>query len=123
MQEQQVISAEMAISDVISKYPDTIHVFFRHGLGCVGCAVARFENIRQGAMAHGVNVEEFETSCEAASMTPETMFRARAELRRTLSVLKRTLGEGWLRADRETIDRIVDTLDASIPEMEKALLK
>jgi hybrid cluster-associated redox disulfide protein len=58
MQEQQVISAEMSIGDVVSKYPDTIHVFFRHGLGCVGCAVARFENIRQGAMAHGIDVDE-----------------------------------------------------------------
>jgi hybrid cluster-associated redox disulfide protein len=57
MQEQQVISAEMAIGDVISKYPDTIHVFFKHGLGCVGCAVARFENIRHGAMAHGIDVD------------------------------------------------------------------
>jgi hybrid cluster-associated redox disulfide protein len=57
MQEQQVITAEMAIGDVIDKYPDTIHVFLRHGLGCVGCAVARFENIRQGAMAHGIDVD------------------------------------------------------------------
>ena len=57
MQEQHAISAEMAIGDVINKYPDTIHVFFRHGLGCVGCAVARFENIRQGAMAHGIDVD------------------------------------------------------------------
>jgi hybrid cluster-associated redox disulfide protein len=57
MQEQQVITAEMAIGDVIRKYPDTIHIFLKHGLGCVGCAVARFENIRQGAMAHGVDVD------------------------------------------------------------------
>jgi hybrid cluster-associated redox disulfide protein len=57
MQEQQLITAEMAIGDVISKYPETIQVFFNHGLGCVGCAVARFENIRQGAMAHGVDVD------------------------------------------------------------------
>jgi hybrid cluster-associated redox disulfide protein len=57
MQEQQLITAEMAIGDVVSKYPDTIHVFFKHGLGCVGCAVARFENIRQGAMAHRVDVD------------------------------------------------------------------
>lgn len=54
MQEQQVITAEMSIGEVISKYPDTIHVFFKHGLGCVGCAVAGFENIRQGAVAHGI---------------------------------------------------------------------
>jgi hybrid cluster-associated redox disulfide protein len=57
MQEQQVITAEMAIGDVIRKYPDTIHVFLKHGLGCVGCAVAHFENIRRGAVAHGVDVD------------------------------------------------------------------
>jgi hybrid cluster-associated redox disulfide protein len=57
MQEQQVITAEMTIGDVVNKYPNTIPVFFKHGLGCVGCAVARFENIRQGAMAHGIDVD------------------------------------------------------------------
>jgi hybrid cluster-associated redox disulfide protein len=57
MQEQQVITAEMAIGEVIDKYPDTIHIFVKHGLGCVGCAVARFENIRRGAVAHGVDVD------------------------------------------------------------------
>mgnify|MGYP000990405733 CR=1 FL=1 len=27
------------------------------GLMCVGCAAARFENLEQGAMAHGIDVE------------------------------------------------------------------
>ena len=57
MQEQHLITPEMAIGEVIDKYPDTIHIFLKHGLGCVGCAVARFENIRQGAIAHGVDVD------------------------------------------------------------------
>jgi len=57
MQEQQVITPEMAIGEVIDKYPDTIHIFVKHGLGCVGCAVAGFENIRRGAMAHGVDLD------------------------------------------------------------------
>jgi len=56
MQEQNVITADMNIGDVVQKYPHTIEVFFRHGLGCVGCAVARFENIAQGALAHGIDV-------------------------------------------------------------------
>jgi hybrid cluster-associated redox disulfide protein len=51
------ITGDMAIGEVVSKYPSTINVFFKHGLGCVGCAVARFENIRQGAMAHGIDVD------------------------------------------------------------------
>ena len=57
MQEQNVITADMNIGDVVQKYPNTIEVFFRHGLGCVGCAVARFENIAQGAMAHGIDLD------------------------------------------------------------------
>lgn len=57
MQEQNVITADMNIGDVVQRYPNTIEVFFRHGLGCVGCAVARFENIAQGAMAHGIELD------------------------------------------------------------------
>jgi hybrid cluster-associated redox disulfide protein len=29
----------------------------QHGLGCIGCALARYENIRQGAQAHGIDVD------------------------------------------------------------------
>ena len=28
-----------------------------YGMGCLGCAAARFENIEQGAMAHGIDVD------------------------------------------------------------------
>ena len=58
MQEQQVIMADMPIGEVVARYPSTIEVFFRYGLGCVGCAVAQFENIQQGAQVHGINVDE-----------------------------------------------------------------
>lgn len=57
MEEQNLITADMSIGDVIGAHPDTIGIFLRHGLGCVGCAVARFENIAQGAQAHGIDVE------------------------------------------------------------------
>ena len=50
----ETIQKDMPIGDVVQKYPQTIEVFFKHGLGCVGCAVARFENIEQGATAHGI---------------------------------------------------------------------
>ena len=56
MQDQR-ITADMPIDDVVSKYPSTINVFFRHGMGCIGCAIARFENIRQGAQVHRINVD------------------------------------------------------------------
>jgi hybrid cluster-associated redox disulfide protein len=57
MQEQRAITPDMSIGDVITRYPNTIDVFFRHGLNCVGCGLARFENIGQGALAHGIDID------------------------------------------------------------------
>lgn len=48
----------MSITEVVSKYPETVPVFMQHGMGCLGCAAARFENIEQGALAHGINVDK-----------------------------------------------------------------
>ena len=42
------ITPDMPIGDVVKNYPETIKVFLQHGLMCVGCAVARFENIKDG---------------------------------------------------------------------------
>ena len=54
---EMAITAEMKIGDVVQQYPESVKVFLSHGLMCVGCAVARFENIAQGATAHGIDVD------------------------------------------------------------------
>lgn len=51
------LNKEMNIIEVVSKYPQTAQVFMKHGMGCFGCAAARFENIEQGASAHGIDIE------------------------------------------------------------------
>jgi len=51
------ITKDMTIQEVVESNPETIRVFLEHGLHCIGCAVARFENIEQGAMAHGIDVD------------------------------------------------------------------
>jgi len=52
-----VITKDQSIIDVVQKYPKTIEVFRNYGMGCFGCAAARFENIEQGALAHGIDVD------------------------------------------------------------------
>ena len=64
------ITKEMPIGDVVQNYPQTIEVFLKHGLMCFGCAIARFENVEQGAMAHGINVDTLINDLNAA--VPET---------------------------------------------------
>ena len=52
------ITKDMSILEVVQKYPDTVDVFVNAGMGCLGCAAAHFENIEQGAMAHGIDVDQ-----------------------------------------------------------------
>jgi hybrid cluster-associated redox disulfide protein len=52
-----MIDRNMAIEDVVRRNPQTVPVFERHGLGCLGCRAALFESIEQGAKIHGVDVE------------------------------------------------------------------
>lgn len=52
------ITKEMSISEIVEKYPQTVDVFMKHGMGCLGCAAARFENLAQGAMAHGIDTDK-----------------------------------------------------------------
>ena len=51
------ITKDMGILEVVQQYPDTVDVFVNAGMGCLGCAAARFENIEQGCMAHGIDVD------------------------------------------------------------------
>ena len=47
-----------------------MRVFLRHGLMCIGCAAARFENLEQGATAHGIDVETLVKDLNAAVAPP-----------------------------------------------------
>ncbi len=52
-----LITKDMSIIEVVQKYPETVEVFRNFGMGCLGCVAARFENIEQGALAHGIDVD------------------------------------------------------------------
>lgn len=51
------ITREMTITEIVQSHPNTAEVFLRHGLMCFGCPAARFENVEQGALAHGIDVD------------------------------------------------------------------
>jgi hybrid cluster-associated redox disulfide protein len=48
------ITKDMPIGDVVKEHPETIPVFFKYGLHCIGCHVAAWESIAEGAAVHGV---------------------------------------------------------------------
>lgn len=51
------ITKDMGILEIVQKYPQTVDIFRSAGMGCLGCAAARFESIEQGASAHGIDVD------------------------------------------------------------------
>lgn len=65
------ITKEMSIGEIVQKYPQTVKVFLRHGLMCIGCAAARFENLEQGATAHGIAIDPLLKDLNAA-IAPES---------------------------------------------------
>lgn len=60
------ITKEMTIGEVVQNYPQTVEIFLKHGLMCFGCAIARYENVEQGAVAHGIDVEALMKDLNAA---------------------------------------------------------
>lgn len=53
-----MLTKDMSIMETVQKYPQTVKVFQQFGMGCIGCAASSFENIAQGAAAHGMDIEE-----------------------------------------------------------------
>jgi len=52
------ITKDWSITDIVQKYPETAEILLNYGMHCFGCMAARFENIEQGALAHGIDVDE-----------------------------------------------------------------
>jgi hybrid cluster-associated redox disulfide protein len=52
------ITKDMKLGEVIGKHPETIEVFMKKGLHCVGCHVASYESIEDGALSHGIDVNK-----------------------------------------------------------------
>ena len=60
------INADMNIREVLEKYPETVSVFAKYNMGCVGCIAASFEKIRDIAAVHGTDVDSFVKDLNAA---------------------------------------------------------
>lgn len=51
------IRKEMGITEIVEQFPQAVPVLMQFGMGCIGCAAARFESLEQGASAHGIDVD------------------------------------------------------------------
>ena len=54
------ITKNMTLGETVEKYPSSAEVLMRYGLHCIGCHVATWETLEQGAMAHGMDRKKLE---------------------------------------------------------------
>jgi len=52
------LTADSTIYDLLQAKPQSTEALFKFGMGCVGCAIARGETIREAADAHGIPLPE-----------------------------------------------------------------
>ena len=52
------VTKEMNLLEIAQNYPESIAIFQKYVLGCIGCAAARFENLEAGAKVHGFDPDE-----------------------------------------------------------------
>ena len=53
-----LVTKNMLIGEVIKKHPESIQVMLEHGMQCIGCHVATWESLEQGAAGHGINIDK-----------------------------------------------------------------
>ena len=51
------VTKDMGILEIVQAHPEAAEVFMKYGMGCLGCAAARFENLEAGARVHGFDPE------------------------------------------------------------------
>ena len=56
--QQQKITKDMTIGDLVKLYPSTVEVLMGEGVHCVGCGASYWETIEQGLASHGKTDEQ-----------------------------------------------------------------
>jgi len=53
------LTTDQTIAEVMDRWPETIPIFFRYRMACVGCPIAPFETLAEVAVIYGLDLECF----------------------------------------------------------------
>lgn len=57
MNKPKQITTSMTFAELM-KYPEAVEILMKKGFHCMGCSMAGFETIEQGALMHGIKPKE-----------------------------------------------------------------
>jgi hybrid cluster-associated redox disulfide protein len=62
----RTLSSEQTIEKILAFWPETIPVFIRFHMLCIGCPIAPFHNLRDACQAHEINLETVDAAVRDA---------------------------------------------------------
>jgi len=65
------INKKMPIMEILQRVPQAGGIMMEHGLHCIGCAAAQFENLEQGAQAHGMSDKDIDKMIDEINKVAE----------------------------------------------------
>ena len=65
--------------EVLNRHPETMQVFIKHNIHCIGCMAAQFETIEQGAEAHGIDADKLVSELNKVIENKKSKHRAAAK--------------------------------------------
>ena len=68
----ELITKDMTLGDVVTRYPLTGAIMMQYGLHCIGCHVATWETVEQGAAAHGLTPDKIDQMVEELNKVAAT---------------------------------------------------
>jgi hybrid cluster-associated redox disulfide protein len=57
--EHPKLEAGLTVAEVLARWPQTIPIFIRHRMACVGCAMAPFETLAEVAVIYKLDLDCF----------------------------------------------------------------
>jgi hybrid cluster-associated redox disulfide protein len=78
MTPDQLDDPDLPLQDMMERWPETIPVFIRHRMLCVGCLVGPFHTLTDACAEYGLDLDAFSREL-ARAVTPSPLKSAQAD--------------------------------------------
>ena len=66
--EARTFSSDLTVEQILAVWPQTLPVFIRFHMLCIGCPITSFHTLRDACLAHDIDIEPIESAlCAAVS--------------------------------------------------------
>lgn len=69
--EYPLLRGDLTVAEVLARWPETVQIFFRHRMACVGCTMAPFDTIADVAVIYRLPLNCFLSELQQAIQTRE----------------------------------------------------